>query len=110
MISTVFENLGETAVILSPQGEKTGTAKARVSLLKNNARVLYNDKIFEPGSFVNDTFVYIGDCASGGDTLKNDGFVIYNGCTFLVIRSETVSVKDFSVKWAVLKKLPEEEA
>ena len=109
MLSTVFEVLGEPAELLSPSGEKTGTPLARVSLLKNNARVLYNDKIFETGSFSNDTFVYIGSCENGGDTLVPDGFVLYRGARFLVLRCEVVSVKDFAVMWAVLKKLPHKE-
>ena len=109
MLSTVFEKLGEKATLLSPKGEKTGSPLARVSLLKNNARVLYNDKIFETGSFTNDTFVYIGSCENGGDSLVPDGFVLYKGARFLVLRCEAVSVKDFAVMWAVLKKLPHKE-
>ena len=109
MFSKAFKSLGETATILSPQGQKSGEALARVSLLKNNARVLYNDKIFETGAFVNDTFVYIGSCENGGDTLLPDGFVIYKNCRFLAIRREIITVKDFSVMWAVLKKLGEEK-
>ena len=110
MLSMVFEKLGETAEILAPNGQKTGEPLARVSLLKNNARVLYNDKMFETGTFSNDTFVYIGSCEKGGDTLTADGFVLYKGSRFLVIRSERVSVKDFAIMWAVLKKLPHKEA
>ena len=109
MISTVFETLGKTADILSPSGEKTGSPLARVSLLKNNARVLYTDKIFETGNFSNDTFIYIGSCERGGDTLSVDGFVCYNSSRFLVLRCEKVAVKDFAVMWAVLKKLPHKE-
>ena len=109
MLSKVFETLGETAEILSPTGQKTGSPLARVSLLKNNARVLYNDKIFETGSFSNDTFIYIGSFENGGDTLSVDGFVRYKGARFLVIRCETVSVKDLCIVWAVLKKLPHKE-
>lgn len=109
MFSKVFQSLGDTAAILSPQGQKSGETLARVSLLKNNARVLYNDKIFETGEFVNDTFVYIGSCENGGDTLTPDGFVLYKNCKFLVIRCETVAVRDFRVMWAVLKKLGEDK-
>lgn len=109
MLSTVFETLGKTAEILSPLGQKTGNPLARVSLLKNNARVLYNDKIFETGGFSNDTYIYIGSCENGGDTLAADGFVLYNGSRFLALRCEEVAVKDFSVMWAVLKKLPHKE-
>lgn len=108
MLSKVFEALGETAEILSPQEQKTGETLARISLLKNNARVLYNDKIFETGEFANGTFVYIGSCENGGDTIKPDGFVRYKTSRFLVLRCEKVSARDFSVMWAVLKKLPEE--
>ena len=108
MISAVFERLGESAEIFSPLGEKTGETLARVSLLKNNARVLYNDKIFETGSFVNDTFVYLGSAENGGDTVKPDGFISYRENRFLVLRCETVSVREYSIVWAVLKKLPAE--
>lgn len=106
MLSSVFETLGSTAEIFSPQGVKTGTTRARVSLLKNNARVLYNDKIFEPGDFVNDTFIYIGDAENGGNTVERDGIIYYCGNRFLVLKCETVSVKRLSIVWAVLKKLP----
>ena len=109
MFSKAFKSLGETATILSPHGQKSGDTLARVSLLKNNARVLYNDKIFETGEFVNDTFIYIGSCENGGDTLLPDGFVLYKNCKFLAIRREIVAVKDFRVMWAVLKKVGEEE-
>ena len=109
MLSKVFETLGETAEIFSTQGQKTGETFARVSLLKNNARVLYNDKIFETGSFLNDTFIYIGSAQNGGDTLVADGFVKYKGSRFLVIRCEKVSAKDLKIVWAVLKKLPHKE-
>lgn len=108
MLSSVFKALGETAEIFSPQEQKTGDPLSRISLLKNNARVLYNDKIFETGGFANETFIYIGSCENGGDTMKPDGFVRYKNSRFLVLRCEKVSVKDFSVMWAVLKKLPEE--
>ena len=109
MLSKVFETLGETAQILSPQGQKTGETLARVSLLKNNARVLYNDKIFETGAFLNETFIYIGSAENGGDTLTPDGFVCYKDSRFLVIRCEKVSAKDLRIIWAVLKKLPNKE-
>lgn len=109
MFSKVFETLGETAEILSSKGQKTGGTKARVSLLKNNARVLYNDKIFDPGAFQNDTYIYLGSAENGGDTLTTDGFVRYRNNRFLVIRCEKVSAKDLQVIWAVLKKLPHKE-
>ena len=109
MFSEVFETLGETAEILSPKGQKTGEALARVSLLKSNARVIYNDKIFETGAFLNDTFIYVGSAENGGDTLVPDGFVRYRDSRFLIIRSEKVCVKDVKIIWAVLKKLPNKE-
>ena len=109
MLSKVFENLGEVAQILSPDKIKTGDPKARVSLIKNKARVQYNDRFLEVGRVSGEIFLYIGSCQRGGDTITVDGFVLYKGDRFLVVRCEEVSVKDYRVMWAVLKKLPPKE-
>lgn len=108
MLNAAFDTLGHEMRILSPDGIQTGTAKARIHLLKNNARVLYREDIAEPGVLNDETFVYLGDCDQGGDTVQEEGYIQFGKSLFLVLRCDLVSVKKFRLVWAVLKKLPVE--
>lgn len=109
MLKDVFIALGDTVEIFSSQGQKTGETHARISLLKSNARVLYNDKVFETGSFSNETFSYVGATDNGGDTVTVGSTLICADRRFLVVSCERRTLNSMGVVWAVLKRLPEKE-